>query len=224
MADAFLMRRDRALRGKALLLLRYAEGATAVSCAKGQKKFTVPSAALPRGGYAFALNEGGEWTLSMENENEIRTKTITVEAGKSYSVEMNFNNYLQKSGEGLLTEFDTTASRLTLTQDYILYQGGSEEGYSAAVCCTKTPVDLSAADTLYLDVLPERVGTRFLFGANFNKILAGTNTLNAGVLAETGAARVTLAVDVSGLTGVYYIGFVAQGANSKVYVYNIYYS
>lgn len=223
MADAFLMRRDRALRGKALIFCTFPKEAGKVACSKGAKSYTVPSAALPLGGYAFALSEEGIWTLSMENESERRTKTIEAEAGKTYSVELSFNSYLQKSGEGALTAFEATAGRVELEAEYIYYHGEREEGYSAAICQTEEAIDLSKAETLYFDILPKKVGTRFVLGAKKSKFTSTTDAVEAGLSLKTESERATLAVDVSALTGSYYIGFSAQGANSEVYIYNIFY-
>lgn len=88
------------LNGVALIWCEFPADSTSVVCSNGTKTYTVPAKWLSSGGYCFAVNAVGTWTLTAKKgTTNTAAKTVNVQAGQRYMVELSFSIWLFNAGD-----------------------------------------------------------------------------------------------------------------------------
>lgn len=222
MGEAFLTRRgggasvDGGVKG-AVIGVTFPEGAT-VSVSNGTKTYTSKDT---DGNTAFSV-EAGTWTVTAALGEDSDSKEVTVEEGNFVTVEIIFVTYIFKEGSGTLLEMQTN-SQATIEDSYIsmLQSGGGAAGKAYA----SSKVDLTNINTLWADGLFSEGQTgnyrtgMFVHSSILNDN-AGPHEGTAWTYFETDGERKIISLDVSNLTGAYYIGFHGKSAGQ---IYNFYY-
>ena len=216
MSEGFITRRGGGSTagsvGGAVIGVIFPEGAT-VSVSNGTKTYTGKDT---DGNTAFAV-EAGAWTVAAEQGEDSASKEVTVNEGDFVSVELSFFTgriYDRGSDYVGLTYVNVEGSgiSMSLESDHILLSKVTEGGQSAGFMCA--PVDITDYSKLVATYAPANTGTHPFYVAVHDTDSPGyTNGPAASTQLQQNysAAEKTAELDISSLSGVYYVGIYGKG-------------
>lgn len=187
---------------------------TAVTCTKDSTVLSVPSGSLSSGSYTFAIPEAGEWTLACTNGTDSDTATVNVTEEKAYNITLSFITYYYKLGDQCV---DVTGGWEGTGNNNPKFNSNNvvvEPTVSNGVCTLATinKIDLTAIKTLHFELVCTTTGSYEnsancqAVGANGrNTIKPDTQRMTADVKVPEAAAYKDYPVDVSNLSGSYYL-------------------
>lgn len=202
------------LNGVALIWCEFPTDATSVTCSNGTKTYTVPAKWLSSGGYCFAVNAVGTWTLTANKDAAHNAvKTVDVQAGKQYSVMLSFLLFLYDYGD---TCPDVSGGWVNGTESGSVSFG--EVSFTAIASSyhqnpfarPNNAIDLTNIKTLYFELKSSRTyPTAYPRVGVTSKADADSSEPSQWTVSKTlssSSTFVTLNLDVSSLFGHYYIG------------------
>lgn len=216
----------------ASITVSYPAGSTC-TCTLGSKVLTAKDTS---GKWVFGLPSMGSWVVKITKDGSTKSQTVSVAEGDNKSITMAFKTYLFKSGGGgsetwkALQGGYTTA---TVATDKITFSGGSQlYYYSNCGATTEEAVDLTGVNKVVFD-LKTTIGlassnAKLYCGVSTNKFTRGSESSTITVsgyaayttISET-TSRSQITLDVSTLSGSYYIAPCSDGLTITTEVYNV---
>lgn len=207
------------LVGAALIFCKFPTDADSVVCSNGGKSYSVPARWLGAGAYCFAVKESGTWTLTAKKgARDTATGTVTAEAGKAYSAELAFALMLYNAGDQCEE----------ITGGWQQAGGSGTVSFNADnICCltaygnstmalTRNKIDLTDISSLVFEGKNSKAYPKGTPGFGVSETNSG---LNPGALpavfhpGEVYTEYTEFAVDVSALSGAYYVCFGGRWAD-----------
>lgn len=191
----------------------FPEGSTCV-CSDGITTITAPNTT---GSYTFTVPNTGTWTLTCTDGTDTATDTVEITAdGQSESVELTyFDGYLFNYGsvnENITGGWKKDGGgTITTKADGSIVAKPTEE-YAAAIYHTKNKIDLTKFSTITMNgIMWETNGWYRTHICVWSAVTYGkyTSGLVASVKGDSNSAK-DYTLDVSGLSGSYYIGIEAH--------------
>ena len=203
----------------ALIDVTYPAGSIC-TCSNGQKTLTAENTS---GSWVFMIPEAGTWTISCTDgeDSDSKSASITTE-GQIESIVLTYRLYIYDRGTQYvpLSESHGSNSSVTFGSGYISTTGPNQNGGSRISTANK--LDITDYSKLIVEVdyrsnnntnYPLRIGAASsVSGTSVTFAAQGTTSVNAGVIQ-------TVTVDISQLTGNYYI---ALRGTVAIRVYSIY--
>lgn len=194
----------------------YPAGATC-TCALGDKTFTAPDTS---GQALFIVPTAGEWVVTISQDGqEPKSQTVNVIESKAYLVTISFKFYIFNNGlantqitGGLShnkTSSDFGGEVTVLISDMIDMSCNSDTSYSTIIF-TANKIDITNYETMYCsaNVLKN-------FGAQYFGVIQETsNVTYLDFAARAEIAEGEVALDVSDLSGEYYLALMALNPGS----------
>ena len=211
----------------------YPAGSTC-TISNGTKTYTAPST----GGYwECDVDSAGTWTVTATNGPQSASQSVSITAsGQTAGVTLSYTLYLYKAGDwreavtGGWTAYAKSATSgdgqasmpaVTYNSDNVVVSVQSQYGYPAGMYCTNKKVDLTKYSTLKLDGLCSVDRTYITVWSaignyTHDNIVAGVQFTNR--------SRGTVTLDISSLSGEFYVGFRFLGsqASPAMTMYNLY--
>ena len=180
----------------------------------------------------FAVPNTGTWTVTGSEDGESVSETVTVAAMSSYLIELRSPIYLIKDGAVVPSGMSAIASAYNYGYQYVanyvapdtvtpqtgtsnywlrFTKGGHPSARTGQSVRLSQAVDLSRYKTLHARVSPYTTNGTEVIGTNMSCYVCGTSASSGSVAISTSAVLSyttvdTLDVDISGLTGSYYVG------------------
>lgn len=216
----------------ASIVVSYPAGST-LTCTLGSKVLTAKDTS---GRWVFGLPSTGNWVVKITKDGSTKSQTVSVAEGDNKSITISFRTYLFKSGGGgsetwkALAGGHTTA---TVANDKMSSNGGSQVYYfTECGFTTENAVDLTGASKVVFD-LETTIGSassnaKLYCGVSTEKFTRGSESSTMSVskfsayttIAET-TARSQITLDVSSLSGSYYIAPFSSGLTITTSIYNV---
>ena len=194
-----------------------------------KKTWTAPNTT---GSWTFKANEVGIYTIKAVNGNDSGTKEVKITAtDQTINITVQYKQYLFQTGSGsgditwkTLVGGYTSASVSTTS---LTMNGGSSVYYTSSVAITTdSSIDLTSYSKLYFDIQSSILSAAWV-GVSKNKYTRGSETStitrdNATAYTDiTTTDRTQIAVDISGLSGFYYVFQASDGLNVATNGYNV---
>lgn len=194
-----------------------------------KKTWTAPNTT---GSWTFKANEVGIYTVKAVNGNDSGTKEVKITAAdQTINITVQYKQYLFQTGSGsgditwkTLVGGYTSASVSTTS---LTMNGGSSVYYTSSVAITTdSSIDLTSYSKLYFDIQSSVLSAAWI-GVSKNKYTRGSETStitrdNATAYTDiTTTDRIQIAVDISGLSGFYYVFQASDGLNVVTNGYNV---
>ncbi len=198
----------------AAISVTYPAGATC-TCALGSKTLTAPDTS---GQALFIVPTAGQWVVKISQSGfQPKSTIVNISASGVFSVSLNFAVYYYTPGNEYaeITGGYAVYSNATLDKTdsgMIMTSQSSTEG-SEGICTTQKQIDLSNIKTLYLDCQTNAAGAA-VFGP--------ASIMGGALVAQTlisSADRQAYSLDISSLSGSYFIIF--KAAISQTTIYNL---
>ena len=212
MGEAFLVRRGGGKKnvmdvGVALIGVKFPAGSTC-TCEKDNKRYTSDSAS---GVAAFSVPEAGTWTLTITDGTSVKSNTVTVASGDVETLTLAYSPdelVILSPNDGLASGYSGHAygegSSAVVQNNVLIFDN---QGYL-------TPdIDLTEYSTLTVTgvtVSSYALARFFVDGSGDNA--CQTYAQNSAYKHSFSLFEETIVVDVSELSGSYYIGNAAGGA------------
>lgn len=207
----------------ATISVSWPEGATC-ACSDGSTTLEAPDTS---GSYTFTVPNAGTWTVTCKDGEDTASAEVVISAdGESKSVELDYETYLYKDGKRNVAfwtkawgskngDHYANAPEVTYNEDNMVIREASSNQYRSGVVHTSAKVDLTKATTLKF------YGAGGSTNSGHTAIyiwedLSGTyfDSQYAARSAFTAEGEALTTVDVSKLTGSYYIGFMVYNGKS----------
>lgn len=213
----------------AYIVASFPAGTSSCTCSNGTVTLTADASALAKGLFVFAIPSAGTWTVAASSGTLSKSQSVNITAeGQSESVSISFwdgvlynagDQYTditggwEKVGTAGTVAFNDTDINLTATSQY-----------SQAAVSTVNAVDLSSFTTLNA-VISGRFATSHdtrwykgvlkavTLGSTGTETVAATTDLSAGT---TGSTIPQTTLDVSGLSGEYYIRIATKHISDSI--------
>ena len=211
----------------------YPAGSTC-TISNGSKTYTAPST----GGYwECDVDSAGTWTVTATNGPQSASQSVSITAsGQTAGVTLSYTLYLYKAGDWReavtggwtayaksSTSSDGQASMpaVTYNSDNVVVSVQSQYGYPAGMYCTNKKVDLTKYSTLKLDGLCSVDRAYITVWSAIGNYTQDNIVANAQF---TNRSRGTVTLDISSLSGEFYVGFKFLGsqASPAMTMYNLY--
>ena len=205
----------------ATLYVTYPAGSTCTAT-DGVTTLTAPDTS---GTWVCVVGNTGTWTVTATDGEKGKSETVEITTdGQSETIAISYNVFLFKEGTGALVPFKIkteTYGRVEITESSIYkYHTSSSKPRSAVF--TEEPVDITDFKTVCFDADARNKYGDFADGIGVSQ----TEISNGGVADSKGAytiftydsVRRVYSLDVSSLSGLYYIG---TGGITTTYIYNI---
>lgn len=211
----------------------YPAGSTC-TISNGAKTYTAPST----GGYwECDVDSAGTWTVTATNGPQSASQSVSITAsGQTAGVTLSYTLYLYKAGDWReavtggwtayaksSTSSDGQASMpaVTYNSDNVVVSVQSQYGYPAGMYCTNKKVDLTKYSTLKLDGLCSVDRAYITVWSAIGNYTQDNIVANAQF---TNRSRGTVTLDISSLSGEFYVGFKFLGsqASPAMTMYNLY--
>lgn len=207
----------------AAIAVTFPEGSSC-TCSDGS---TTLEATDTSGSYTFTVPNAGTWTVTCKDGEDTASAEVVISAdGESKSVELDYETYLYKDGKRNVAfwtkawgskngDHYANAPDVTYNEDNMVIREASSNQYRSGVVHTSAKVDLTKATTLKFYGAGGSTNNGYtaiyiwedLSGTYFDSQYAARSAFTA-----EGEALTT--VDVSKLTGSYYIGFMVYNGKS----------
>ena len=203
---------------KAAIVVSYPTGSTC-TVTNGSNTYT----ALDTSGSAAFSVEAGTWTVTATDGTDTASESVTVAVGEWVEVSLFFAFFIFKAGEGQVIPL-TAHGAATIETDYISLTNNGNSPSSRV--WTTNKLDLTNVSTIYADVNISGGDTtgNYRSGIVVHSAVLGTSAGphegTAYVHFETDSTRKVVSLDVSSITGSYYVGLQGQSSGQ---VYNFYY-
>lgn len=195
----------------------------------GTRTYKAPSDSVSLGKYTFPIPESGSWTVSCTDGTQTASKTITFSINYSYAAStLSYADYIFKAGTGAVKAMDTINGRnqtISIGTDSIVWSWNGNSDYSACAAYTKNMIDLTNYKKLCVrSTMTSLVTATEQYRAKL-AITSSTPDSNASVsvwaayVALNTNTNATLTIDISAISGSYYI--VLQGASANGNVFDI---
>ena len=179
--------------------------------------------------YLFSIPYSGTWIVSATDGEQTASETVEISTkGQSVTIALGYGEYLFKSGKGALVDLTTSKedSQCYATIGTETISLGWQTNDRTTACRTSSKINISEYRTLKLDYActENKSGSDYYeaFGISSSGFSSGSTTVNALNTARTAVSissdRRIDTLDISGLSGEYYIGIYGAG---KIEVYNL---
>lgn len=204
----------------------YPEGST-LTCTNGTKTLTAKTTS---GQCVFAIPEEGTWTVNAGT----KSKSVSITKEGQFETVNLAQKYLFKENEGVVSEWvalkggcseaAVTAQKMTLFGGNTVYMG------SSAAVTTNNAVNLDGFTKLIFDMQTDTVASQGVYawvGVSANKFTRGpeSSTIyksNSAAYTELSTTnRGQVVVDISDLSGNYYVFAASDGMKINTTVYNV---
>ena len=208
----------------ATIHVTYPAGSTCTAT-DGVTTLTAPDTS---GTWVCVVGNTGTWTVTATDGEKEKSETVEITTdGQSETIAISYNVFLFKEGTGALVPFKIvkeTYGRVEITESSIYkYRTSTSKPRSAVF--TEEPVDITDFKTVFFDADARNKYSstnQFTDGIGVSQ----TEISNGGVASSNGAytiftydsVRRVYSLDVSSLSGLYYIG---TGGITTSYIYNI---
>lgn len=216
----------------ASITVSYPAGST-LTCTLGSKVLTAQDTS---GKWVFGVPSIGSWVVKITKDGSTKSQTVSVVEGDNKSITMSFQTYLFKSGGGGSETWKALAgghATATIADDKMSSNGGSQIYYfSECGFTTENAVDLTGVNKVVFD-LETNIGlassnAKLYCGVSTNKFTRGSESSTMAVssfsayttISET-TSRSQITLDVSTLSGSYYIDPFSSGLTITTSIYNI---
>ena len=212
----------------ATINITYPSGSTC-TVSNYKKTWTAPSTT---GSWTLKVNEVGVYTVKAVSGSDSGTKEVEITAaGQIINTTVQYKQYLFQTGSGsgditwkTLVGGYTSANVSTTS---LTMNGGSSIYYSSSVAITTdSSIDLTSYSKLYFDIQSSVLSAAWV-GVSKNKYTRGSETStiarnNATAYTDiTTTDRTQIAVDISGLSGFYYVFQASDALNVITNGYNV---
>lgn len=191
----------------------YPEGST-LTCTDGTKTL---KAKTTTGQWVFSIPCTGTWTVTATDGTNTKSKSVEItEEGQFESVVLTYALVLFDNGEGA-ENWVGTADHSTYTAYSIgttLYVGASPCGqYVKAKITLATAANLANYNTLNIEISDYHESSTYPNYVTLY-IYIGTTQYGTDIASQRVRGTGTVSLDVSALTGTYYISLIASASNS----------
>lgn len=169
---------------------------------------------------ASLFDDVNPWTVTATLGTDTASDTVVIDDNKEYDLELSYGQYLFKAGTGAIVQFGTNNRAqvvTTLTSDYIetVCNNSTQQGS----LYTATTFDLTGYETLHFSIFctyepVNNVNYGLRMHVTSNQPVA--NTANPAAVAklafDVNSAFTEYAIDVSSISGSYYIGIWGVGS------------
>ena len=198
---------------------------TAVSCtcSSGGTVLQADAAGLARGQFVFEVPAAGTWTVTISNGTDTKSESVSITtAGQAEKVTLAYwsgelydagNQYTDITGGWIR---HGTGGTVTFNDDNIYLEDAS--AYVHAAVDTTNAVDLT--DYATLKVTATTTDKRWMLGKVilYTKDTAGKETIAASASLDSSSTETVTSLDVSALSGAYYVRIQSSGTNSSYYI------
>lgn len=162
----------------------------------------------------------GTWTVTATLSEDSASDTVTVNAAKQYDMELSYAMYLFKAGAGAIVQFGTNNRAqvvTTITSDYIdtVCSNSSQQGS----LYTANTVDFTGYETLHFSIFctyepvnSVNYGLRMHVTSNQPVADTANPAAVANLAFDVNSAFTEYDVDVSSISGSYYVGIWGVGS------------
>lgn len=207
----------------ATIAVTYPSGSTC-TCSDGTTTLTASDTS---GSYTFTVPNTGTWTVTATDGDKTKSITVSITAdGQSESVTLSYADYIFKAGTGAVKAMTTSSGAnqtITIGTSSIVWSWNGTSGYSACVAYTKDKIDLTNYKNLCVRSTMTSLSVESeQFRAKLG-ITSSTPNMNAAISAWAayGAlntnTNATLTIDISAISGSYYIALQGAAANGDVF-------
>ena len=205
----------------ATINVTYPAGSTCTAT-DGVTTLTAPDTS---GTWVCVVGNTGTWTVTATDGEKEKSETVEITTdGQSETIAISYNVFLFKEGTGALVPFKIkteTYGRVEITESSI-YKYHTSNSKPRSAVFTEEPVDITDFKTVCFDADARNKYGDFADGIGVSQ----TEISNGGVANSKGAytiftydsVRRVYSLDVSSLSGLYYIG---TGGITTSYIYNI---
>lgn len=197
------------------------------TCTKGTKSYKAKNTS---GLVLFAVPEVGDWTVSCTDGTRTASATVTISTqGQAKNVELQYILYLFKAGKGAKVELYTAKEQnasISISNESIIFNTSAANlAYSQMVLRNAEAIDISQRNTLCFDLdcsnaQPSlKVAGALVCSNTAWAIGADASTFAASYKIKKNETSHTVSLDISALTGSYYMGVTGAWVG---HVYNIY--
>jgi hypothetical protein len=204
----------------------YPVGST-LTCTNGTKTLTAKTTS---GQWVFAVPEAGTWTVT----SGTKSKSVSITKEGQFETVNLAQEYLFKENEGVVSEWDALLggySQAAVTaQKMTLFGGDAVYNSSSAAVTTNNAVNLDGFTKLIFDMQTDMVANQGAYawvGVSAKKFTRGpeSSTIsksNSAAYTELSATnRDRVVVDISDLSGNYYVFAASDGMKIETTVYNV---
>lgn len=197
--------------------------AASCTCSSGGTVLEADEAGLARGQFVFEVPAAGTWIVTISNGTDTKSESVSITAaGQAEKVTLAFwngelydagNQYTNitggwiRHGNGGTVTFNDDNIYLATLQDY-----------SFGTVDTTNAVDLS--DFATLKVTASTTNRQYMLGKVilYTKNTAGKETIAASASLDSSSTETVTSLDVSVLSGAYYVRIQSSGYNTSYYV------
>lgn len=193
----------------------------------GTRTYKAPSDAVSLGKYTFPIPESGSWTVSCTDGIQTASKDITFSSKYSYAAStLSYADYIFKAGTGAVKAMGNTNGRnqtISIGTDSIVWSWNGVSEYSACAAYTTSKIDLTNYKKLCVRSTMTDVNSSIEQYRAKLGITSSTPDSNASVsvwaayVALNTNINATLTIDISAISGSYYIVLQGSCANGNVF-------
>lgn len=206
------------------IVASFPAGAASCTCSSGGTVLQADAAGLARGQFVFEVPAAGTWTVTISSGTDIKSESVSItESGQAAAVTLSFSLYILKDGSYGDYGFKGYTGRAVSFSDGEIKTTSS--GSSTSPFCFEMPVDLTAWSTLVFKVKNTNLSSSypFAFGVKTTADMV-TAYANRAFAAETVLTEISsdyreISVDVSALSGNYYIHGIGVGVTNTSEIY-----
>lgn len=212
----------------ATINVTYPSGST---CKATHTDGTVLNAPDTSGTWACVVPKSGTWTILAEDTSAGKSKSVEVSItaeGQSESVTLSYADYIFSAGTGAvkaMTNVNSANQSILIETDSIVWSWNGDEESSSCVAYTSETIDLTNYKKIFVRstmsaVYPsvEQYRAKLAICASLPNKDANISAWAAYVALNTDT-NATVALDISNISGSYYVAL--QGARSNGSVYDI---
>ena len=197
--------------------------AASCTCSNGGTVLQADAAGLARGQFVFEVPAAGTWTVTISNGTDTKSESASITtAGQAEKVTLAFwngelydagNQYTNITGGWIR---HGTGGTVTFNDDNIYLV--TLQDYSFGTVDTTNAIDLS--DFATLKVTASTTNRQYMLGKVilYTKDTAGKETIAASANLDSSAVETVTSLDVSALSGAYYVRIQSSGYNTSYYV------
>lgn len=198
------------------IIASFPAGTVSCTCSSGGTVLQADAAGLARGQFVFEVPAAGEWTVTISNGTDTKSESVSITAaGQAAAVELSFSLFILRDGSYGDYGFKGYPGRAVSFSDGEIKTTSS--GSSTSPFCFETAIDLTAWSTLVFKVQNTSLSSAypFAFGvkttANMVTAYAYRAFAAETVLTETSLDYREISVDISALSGDFYIHGIGVG-------------
>ena len=197
--------------------------AASCTCSSGGTVLEADAAGLARGQFVFEVPAAGTWTVTISNGTDTKSESVSITAaGQAEKVTLTYwsgelydagNQYTDITGGWIR---HGTGGTVTFTDDNIYLE--TLDDYTEGAVDTTNAVDLTGFATL--KVTASVTNRQYMIGqvSVYTKNAAGKETIAASASLDSSSTETVTSLDVSGLSGAYYVRIQSSGTQSSDYI------